>query len=39
MWLGEVCTEDGANDDANNEDEQNTIVYGSLVDKRNEPKT
>ena len=36
----EVCTDDNTNDDANaNDDGQSMIVKGSLVDKPNEPKT
>ena len=39
---GEVCTDDNANADNTNasaNDGQSMIVWGSLVDKPNEPKT
>ena len=37
MCQGEVCTDD--NDANANDDGQSMIVYGSLVDKPNEPKS
>ena len=33
LWLGEVCTDDNADDD---DDAQSMIVSGSLADKQNE---
>ena len=35
LWLGGVYTDD----DAKNNDGQSMLVYGSLVDKPNEPKS
>ena len=42
MCQGKVCTDANADmmqDDTNNDDGQFMIVYGSLVDKPNEPKS
>ena len=40
LWQGKVCTDDDANDDdTNTNDNRQSMIEGSLADKRNEPKT
>ena len=38
LWLGEVCTDDANDEDANDHNRQSMTVKGSLVDNPNETK-